>query len=362
METRKTHPRKLIRSFLDLHAHFPMHFDPPKTGNKKDDDRNRKLLELANKLNFFRKPRVDLDKARRGGLRGLASVLYNPQDEFCNPCKPFKNLLTQADCVEKEVAKNKNFVMVRTGNELSKVLASEKKIAVFHCVEGAHAIESRSNVKELAKKGVAYVVLAHLLYRGIAKNVNPFPCLDDESYEGLFYQPRYGLSVLGKEICEELFCNRILVDITHCHPKAIDDVFQIAYRYPGQPVITSHTAAYCLNPALINVNDKNIIRIRDRGGVIGIIFYEHWLKIKGSSLSGITLLFKHIDHVAKICGSCDNIAIGSDLDGFIKPVKGLKDLLRARHFAECLTKEYGEEVAEKILWKNACRVLEQGWG
>ena len=371
MKTRKTQTRKRIRSFLDLHAHFPMHFDPPKTGIEKDDDRNRKLLRLANRLlNFespFSGPRVTLRKARSGGLRGLASVLFNPQDEFFNPCKPFKNLLTQADCVEKEVAKHKSFVMVRNGKELSKVLAQDEKIAVFHCVEGAHAIESPSNVTKLAKRGVAYVVLAHLLYREIARSVNPFPCLDDKSYERLFCQPQHGLSVLGKDICEALFCNRILVDITHCHPKAIDDVFQIADRYPGQPVITSHTAAYCLNPALINVNDKIIIRIRDRCGVIGIIFYDHWLKIKGRRLSGISLLFEHIDHVAKICGSperpsFDNIAIGSDLDGFITPVQGLENLSRARDFAKNLTKKYGKENAEKILWKNACRVLELGWG
>ena len=58
-----------------------------------------------------------------------------------------------------------------------------------------------------------------------------------------------------------------------------------------------------------------------------------------------------IDHISSVTKTFDHIGIGTD-ENFSKiPVleSALQDL-------------YGDEVAQQILWKNALRVLKQGWG
>ena len=72
-----------------------------------------------------------------------------------------------------------------------------------------------------------------------------------------------------------------------------------------------------------------------RGGVIGLILAEHqatdglrWRRT-GSLEDSLEVVFRHIDRMHEITGSHRHAAIGSDLDGFIKPtLAGLDDASR----------------------------------
>lgn len=342
-----------------------LRFPPRPTGDLGADRRNALLLRIANNFYNFEapnKPRVTLNDAVKGDVNGFASVLYDAADEFCKPHEPYKNIIAQLEKVEEKVGKDKRFTMVPNGKELARVVGEGKQIAVFHGIEGGYAVEGPEHVPELASRGVAYVILAHLFFRFVAECVNPFPCLDDETYAWMFPQSSHGLTPLGNKICEALFKNRILVDITHCSDAAIDDVFSIAAKYPHQPVISSHTAARYLNGYLINISDESIKRVAATGGVIGVIFYDHWLRPTGSKSESMDLLFPTIDHIHEKTNSWDFIGIGSDLDGFIRPVRELKNLSKVKVLESALVKKYGREAADKILYANALRVFEQGWG
>lgn len=382
--------------FLDLHAHFPMQFTfkkPPKRTKKLFAlNLEPALMTLANCLANFQFPcsaRVTLPQAAAGHLKGFASVLYYPPDELLKPPKSvpgkaFANLKAQAEKVKKMVEGDNRFVLVASGAELAKVLegaipdGKKRKIPVFHCIEGAYAIEHEDKVETLAKWGVAYVTIAHLLFNNIARPANAFPFLDDNSYDEVFGICDVGLTDLAKRICRKLFKHKILVDIVHCHKKAIDDIFNIAAECGDPPIIASHTAARGVRDALLNVSDDTIDRIKDTKGVVGLIFYGHWLETD-KDVNDHTLLFKHIDHIAeKVCGSedkpnYDHIAIGSDLDGFITPVNGLANLNEAQQLKGWLMTYFREkerekdedkikDIVDKILWKNALRVLKKGWG
>ena len=47
---------------------------------------------------------------------------------------------------------------------------------------------------ELAGRGVGYVTIAHLFYRGIATNAPALPMLSDATYNRIFCQPHKGLT------------------------------------------------------------------------------------------------------------------------------------------------------------------------
>ncbi len=59
-------------------------------------------------------------------------------------------------------------------------------------------------------------------------------------------------------------------------------------------------------------------------------------------------------------GTTDCIAIGSDLDGFIEPVKRLESVGKFRDLEAKLRKSFEEPVVEGILWRNALRALGGG--
>ena len=56
------------------------------------------------------------------------------------------------------------------------------------------------------------------------------------------------------------------------------------------------------------------------------------------------LVYAHIDRIAQVTGSHDHAAIGSDLDGWIKPaLPGLEHLGRMRHVQDALAAKYGAD-------------------
>jgi microsomal dipeptidase-like Zn-dependent dipeptidase len=74
------------------------------------------------------------------------------------------------------------------------------------------------------------------------------------------------------------------------------------------------------------------------------------------------ILCRHVDEIARITGSHRHIAIGSDLDGFIKPVlPGFEDSGRLGSLGDALEGRYGSAVAEGIRSAHALRVLRAGW-
>ena len=62
-------------------------------------------------------------------------------------------------------------------------------------------------------------------------------------------------------------------------------------------------------------------------------------------------------------GSYDHIALGSDLDGYIKPMlPGLEDMAMMPDLAAFLQGQYGAAVADQILSGNALDLLGRAWG
>lgn len=358
-----------IIPFIDLHAHFAMHLDLPPSGDYYTDRRNRTALGIANfAFNYGFSPRVTIPLARAGHVSAFGSVLYDPADEFCkpqsSPHNPFANLQAQRYELEANL-RSDSVQIVRTPDELEAVVFAGEKIAVFHCVEGGFALDRNpDNVLRLARLGVAYVILAHLFFRDVSTSANAFPCLTDKSFNKLFPQPDEGLTKVGKDLCAALFDAGIIVDIAHASPAAVDDIFTIQERYPGQPVICSHTGVRdTSSPSyLINVSKETILRIHATGGITGVIFFDHWLRPQGSSESSIALLLRSISCILETTGTDTSVGIGTDLDGFIRPIRGLENYSRIPALQEALEKNhYSRQTIERIMYRNVIDVLKRGW-
>jgi microsomal dipeptidase-like Zn-dependent dipeptidase len=231
-----------------------------------------------------------------------------------------------------------------------------------HCVEGGFALgaseaEVRENLAELGRRGVAYVTLAHLFWRRMATDAPALPFMPDWLYRAMFRQPRdVGLSGLGHATVEAMLEARVLLDLTHMSRASIRDALRILdERDPDQsvPVIVSHGA--CHFGGLEYNLPEDTIAIARRGGVIGVIACRHYVtrglrpsrpKSLGDS---IELIARHADRIRDVTGSFDHVAIGTDLDGYIKPaLPGLEHVGLMRELQDGLRRRYGERDAERI--------------
>ena len=202
------------------------------------------------------------------------------------------------------------------------------RTAILHAIEGGFALgatpaEIDANVADLAHRGVVYVTLAHLFWRGVATNAPALPFMPDWLYRLVFPSPKVGLTELGTAAARALVRERVLVDITHMSEQAIADTF--AAVGPEAPVIASHMACR-FGKLSYNLTDDVIREVGRRGGVMGVIACTHYThdglrptsKVKTFEDS-MELVFAHIDRIAQVTGSHDHAAIGTDLDGWIKP-------------------------------------------
>jgi microsomal dipeptidase-like Zn-dependent dipeptidase len=214
------------------------------------------------------------------------------------------------------------------------------------------------------------ITVAHLFWRGIATNSPALPFLSDRWYDRLFPQPKdEGLSRLGGAAIRAMAEHGILVDITHMSEKAIADTFALLAQSDGGPpipVLATHMA--CRFGALhYNLSDEVIARVGRQGGLLGLIACQHYIsdgekEEPASFEDSFHLLCKHIDRVCKVTDSTENVAFGSDLDGYIKPaLPGVEHLGRMRALQDALATRYGSETAEKFASGNALRVLQAAW-
>jgi membrane dipeptidase len=395
---------ELQTGVADLHCHFPMHLretaeeptNPPFEGMVRQRPgwvnklRAWLLARAAQKLNYASESgtwRVSLERIRAGDVRVVLSVLYQPFAEMDLGRWPeggpesgyFQSLIDELAAVERELERldpgHTEHKVVRSSADLEQALG-DGRTAFVHCIEGgfhlgATEAEVRDNVNRLADAGVAYVTLAHLFFRQIAKNAPALPFLSDSAYRLLFWQwGRRALTDLGRAAVEAMYRRRILIDVSHMREDAVADVFvQIEEldRATGAsptdyPVIATH-AGFRLGKQSYNLSAETVRRIAARGGVVGVIFAEHQL-LDGydgppptTIDDSVAVLGRHITAIAEV-GGYECVALGSDLDGFIKPtLPGLQNIDDLAQLPERLERDHPGH-AQAILSGNSIRVLE----
>lgn len=373
----------------DLHAHYPMHLQPRGARSLPhlvDGVRAWLVHAVGHLANYPErgKPAVTVPRMREGDVGVVLSVLYSPFDEMdltkyrrgAPPARRyFRGLIRQLEAVERDIAGNhqRDAAVARNYAEVE-ALRAEGRLALVHAVEGGFHLGATpeamdEHIAELAHRGVAYVTLAHLFWRGIATNAPAIPFLPDSLYRLIFRQPDEGLSHLGEAAVRAMVRERVLVDITHMSEHSLYDTFNLLDEIDPShtvPVLASHMACRFGRRAY-NLDDETIARAAERGSVFGVIFCEHFLTEgrhgKPQSFEdSVELMVAHIDHLHEVTGSHDHAAIGSDLDGFIKPTaKGLEDMRAMAPLARALESHYGPQVAGRICSGNALRLLRTAW-
>jgi membrane dipeptidase len=382
--------------FADLHAHYPMRVVEDLTPRSTLDELRRVkgkrsklravLLRLASMLASHRTPfsdyRITPTRLRDGQVSLAMSVLYRPGEELGKPytappeSKYFEKLLEDLQDVEDEVAMYNQDRIRLVRNRAQLDACPPGATALVHAVEGSFhvgddAAEIDANIKKLADLGVGYITVAHLLHRQIAKVGPAIPFLHwDWVYNALFPKPKtQGLTPLGEAAIRACHEHRVLIDVSHMHPKGIAETVAVLDKIDPDcdfPLISSH-AGYRFGGQKYMHDKDTLLEIKRRDGVVGLILAQYQLNngIRHSHTSNFeeswVVIKKHIDKIAKITGGLEHVAFGSDFDGFIKPtMSGLEHMGHMVRLEERLQRDYGAD-AELITHKNALRVLRKLW-
>ena len=67
----------------------------------------------------------------------------------------------------------------------------------------------------------------------------------------------------------------MLIDISHCTPTARARIYDIVGN--RAPLLASHVGSYNINPDPYNLEDWEVKKIADGGGIVGVIFMNFWL-------------------------------------------------------------------------------------
>ena len=382
------------------------------------DGKDSRFLSTLFKRAFWPlSERNTLPKMEQGGLDVVLSTSYVPEIEWVDDqplikflkwlypsvnkrvFKPtyFDAINAQMDSMEAEVAKyndinlESRFQFVHSLKEFEKAI-SDNKVVMIHSVEGGHSLngelakkrvdestalkplvenELLTNLEHFYDRGVAYLTLAHFYPNHLVSPVFPYPeyGIKKSNWKQLMagWDMNKGLTSVGKKVVQAMKDMGMLIDITHCTPKARQEVYEIVGDDLSR-VVASHIGAFGVNPDPLNLEDWEIKWLADHNCLIGIIFMNYWLSPVDTGL-GLKYIEKTIDHIINIAGD-QVLAIGTDFDGFTDPpdeITDISELPRLTRYLKCFRSgvdmdKYSDETIANILGRNSLRFILEGWG
>ena len=382
------------------------------------DGKDSRFLSTLFKRAFWPlSERNTLPKMEQGGLDVVLSTSYVPEIEWVDDqplikflkwiypsvnkrvFKPtyFDAINAQMDSMEAEVKKyndtnlESRFQFVHSLKEFEEAV-SDNKIVMIHSVEGGHSLNGElakkrvdeptalkplieneliTNLEHFYDRGVAYLTLAHFYPNHLVSPVFPYPeyGIKKSNWKQLMagWDMNKGLTSVGKKVVQAMKDMGMLIDITHCTPKARQEVYEIVGDDLSR-VVASHIGAFGVNPDPLNLEDWEIKWLADHNCLIGIIFMNYWLSPVDTGL-GLKYIEKTIDHIINIAGD-QVLAIGTDFDGFTDPpdeITDISELPRLTRYLKCFrsgvdTDKYSDETIANILGRNSLRFILEGWG
>ena len=193
------------------------------------------------------------------------------------------------------------------------------------------------------------------------------PAWDDTSYaSGAWRGSRHGFTKAGLHLLEVMADYNLILDLSHLSEKAALEALE---RYEGH-LIASHSNCQALVNGERQLSNQQIQLIGERGGVIGVVLYNRFLKAghrRGEPKQLVTLdhVVAHIDHICQLLGDADHVGIGSDLDGGIgyedipAEMNSIADL--AQIGQKLRERGYPETAVTAVMGQNWINLLERTW-
>lgn len=334
--------------------------------------------------------KVDLPKMVAGGLDMVFPAVYVGQ----GPRTPEGNAAVRAAAMGKfdaihrvaeEMCPEKVEIAYRA-DDVERIL-SEGKSVYGMGIENGYAIgHDLSLVETYYDLGTRYITLTHNGHNDIADSTNPREGEPEEEYGGF--------SEFGMEVMREMNRLGIMIDVSHASRATMMQAAELSKA----PIIASHSGVGGLADVSRNLNDEQLMALKENGGVIQIVALGSFLQVdppeKVEAMAavreelgltdraafrsltdeqraeymarmeeldaqwpraGVPIFVDHIDYVKKLIG-IDHVGIGTDFDGG-GGIPGFNDASEAVNVTiELVRRGYTDEEIKKIWGENLLRV------
>jgi membrane dipeptidase len=332
--------------------------------------------------------KIDFPGMKEGGLDGAFFAVFvgqgprNPEDNE----KARQSALTIFDSLHSVIDRYPDLVQQGlTADDLEKINKSGK-LAIYIGIENGYVIGTDIGMlKKYYDLGARYLTLCHSLNNDIS----------DSSTDG--DGPEHnGLSEFGKEVVREMNRLGLIVDVSHASDKAFYDILEASKA----PVIASHSSARALCNHPRNLDDKMLLALADKNGVIQVctvsdylkeipayperdsaqqaviskygnfyklplaeqeVFLEAWFAVDSifpPVLATVSDFVDHIEHIVKVAG-IDHVGVGTDFDGGGE-LEDCYDVSEIGNITfELLKRGYSRDDIQKIWSGNLLRVFRE---
>ncbi|WP_179021960.1 membrane dipeptidase [Winogradskyella forsetii] len=349
-----------------------------------------------------------VSQKRIDNLRNHSSYFQDLNDEY-NYYMQLNNMAQIVDDITFTYRLVSNYSEIQTNIETS--TDKRRIISLVPTIEGAHAFETGMDKdKDTADEATVlqhiemvknwehkpfFITLAHHFYNEICGHARSISIglIKKEQNRGL----NTDVTELGFKVIDKLLDNsenkRILIDVKHMSTasrKTYYNLLETKYASENIPIIVSHGAVNGkrsieewnnsdsdlsdnFSDIDINLYDSELVRIAKSKGIFGLQLDErrvgskkairssrtYWPSKKRRYKNKSQLIWNQLQHMAEILDKhnlfCwETMAIGSDFDGIVNPIKGL---WTAENIEDI--KPYLIEKAENYLQSNASKLQPQ---
>jgi membrane dipeptidase len=326
---------------------------------------------------------VNIPKMIEGGMDVSFMIVYVGQ----GPLTPagydnaYKLAIAKFDAIHRltENIAPEKIGLALSPEDVVKLHSKGVRIAVIGIENGYPLGTDIKRVKEFYDRGGRYLSLAH-------NGNSQFADSNTGETEGYLYNN--GLSPLGREVIAEANRLGIMIDLSHPSKGANLE----AIRLSKAPVIASHSAVRALANVSRNMDDEQLLALKNNGGVIQIVGLSSFIKAepvepapaggrvgRGGATANtpppcpiedpknptpaaapratVKDFVNHIDYAVKLIG-IDHVGISSDFDGG-GGIDGWNSSAEAFNVTlELVRRGYTEEQIGKLWSGNLLRV----WG
>jgi membrane dipeptidase len=175
-----------------------------------------------------------------------------------------------------------------------------------------------------------------------------------------------GLNQMGKALLREMSQLNLILDVTHL----CDDAFWDAIEIYDGPIWASHHNCRSLVDHNRQLSDDMIKVLIQKKAVIGgaldaWMMVPNWVRGKSTPQSmqcNLEVMIDHLDYICQLAGNCENIGIGTDLDGAFGTEQcpyNLDTIADVQLIPSILQKRgYQDQDIKKVMHGNWLRVME----
>lgn len=336
--------------------------------------------------------RVDLPKMEEGGLDAVFWIVYVRQTSERNDsthAAAHAAAMVKFDAIHRaaEVMYPDRVGLAYRADDVERIHASGRKVAAIGIENGSVIGRDLDLIDRYHELGARYITLAHGGHNDICDSSTPRAWDETDAEHG-------GVSPFGERVIERMNRVGIMVDVSHISKQSMLD----AVRLSESPVIASHSSVRALADHPRNLDDEQLLALRDDGGVVQIVAFSGYVKVdppeKGAAVralreafslgqgrtvdslttaeradydgrlqriqqawppANVSDLVDHIDYAVDLIG-IDHVGISSDFDGG-GGIDGWQDASETANVtAELVRRGYSEEEVAKLWSGNLLRV------